>query len=290
MTLYGASEEAARPREGLVPPRPASGHSTEGRDALTQVLLRLGVSSEGLPLRMGLRDGNTSDRTEPPVAMEECVALASTGSAALGPTVRPMVNVRGDCAWRSGWGSSPWCRVRVRCARRERRGAAARGVARMARKTWADPSGAVAMLAWTTRVRRVSVADADGRLDAAERRCLVVHSSQGAQQAATAYAAAPATEAERVAEPLQRVEARGWPVRPTPRRPAAPMQAGGRDGGAARRVSGALSAPLPVEAVSPPKRGRGAAVRRRPRPPRARSALAWSCAQRPCSPLKDAYR
>ena len=27
MTLYGASEEAARPREGLVPPRPASGHS-----------------------------------------------------------------------------------------------------------------------------------------------------------------------------------------------------------------------------------------------------------------------
>ena len=49
---------------------------------------------------------------------------------------------------------------------------------------------------------------ADGRLDVAEIRFLVVHSSQLAQQAATAYAAAQAKEAERVAEHIQRVEAR----------------------------------------------------------------------------------
>ena len=43
------------------------------------MLLSLGVSSEGLPLRMGLRDGHTSDSTETPVAIEACVALGLDG-------------------------------------------------------------------------------------------------------------------------------------------------------------------------------------------------------------------
>jgi transposase len=79
ITLYGAYEEEARPGEGSVPPRPAYGHSKDGRDDLKQVLLSLGVSSEGLPLRMGVRDGNTSDSTETPVAIEECLALSLDG-------------------------------------------------------------------------------------------------------------------------------------------------------------------------------------------------------------------
>jgi hypothetical protein len=57
-------------------------------------------------------------------------------------------------------------------------------------------------------VRRVPVEYADGRLDVAEIRFLVVHSSPLAPQAAVAYAAAQAKEAERVAEHIQRVEAR----------------------------------------------------------------------------------
>ena len=57
-------------------------------------------------------------------------------------------------------------------------------------------------------VRRVPVEYADGRLDVAEIRFLVVHSSQLAHQAAVAYAAAQAKEAERVAEHVQHVEAR----------------------------------------------------------------------------------
>src|SRR5215470_6939945 len=77
--LYGAYEEAARPVAGLVPPRPAYEHSKDGRDDLKQVLLSLGVSSDGLPLRLGLRDGNTSDSTETPIAIEECVALGLDG-------------------------------------------------------------------------------------------------------------------------------------------------------------------------------------------------------------------
>jgi Domain of unknown function (DUF4277) len=79
ISLYGAYEEEVRPVAGLVPPRPAYGHSKDGRDDLKQVLLSLGVSSEGLPLRMGLRDGNTSDSTETPVAIEECLALGLDG-------------------------------------------------------------------------------------------------------------------------------------------------------------------------------------------------------------------
>jgi hypothetical protein len=79
ITLYGAYAEEARPVQGPVPPRPAYGHSTDGHDDLKQVLLSLGVSSDGLPLRMGLRDGTTSDSTETPVAIEACVALGLNG-------------------------------------------------------------------------------------------------------------------------------------------------------------------------------------------------------------------
>lgn len=44
------------------------------------MLLSLGVSGDGgLPLRVGIRDGNTSDSTETPVAIEECLALGLDG-------------------------------------------------------------------------------------------------------------------------------------------------------------------------------------------------------------------
>src|SRR5713101_7265688 len=86
LTLYGAYEEAPHEEppdpsttSEPLPPRPAYGHSNDGHDDLKQVLLSLGVSSDGLPLRMGLRDGNTSDSTETPVAIEECLALGLKG-------------------------------------------------------------------------------------------------------------------------------------------------------------------------------------------------------------------
>jgi len=79
ITLYGAYEEKPHLGKDPVPPRPASGHSQEGHDDLKQVLLRLGVSSDGLPLRLEVRNGNTSDSTEIPRALEECVALGLDG-------------------------------------------------------------------------------------------------------------------------------------------------------------------------------------------------------------------
>src|SRR6516164_11576584 len=77
IVLYGAYvDEPKTPRA----PRPAYGHSKDGRDDLKQVLLSLGVSGDGgLPLRLGVRDGNRSDSVETPLAIEECLALGLEG-------------------------------------------------------------------------------------------------------------------------------------------------------------------------------------------------------------------
>src|SRR5437899_8232119 len=77
IALYGAYEDEP---QTLGAPRPAYGHSKDGRDDLKQVLLSLGVSGDGgLPLRLGLRDGNRSDSVETPLAIEECLALGLEG-------------------------------------------------------------------------------------------------------------------------------------------------------------------------------------------------------------------
>jgi len=77
MALYGAYED--EPTKARAP-RPAYGHSKEGHDDLKQVLLRLGVSGDGgLPLRVGVRDGNWSESVETPVAIEECLVLGLEG-------------------------------------------------------------------------------------------------------------------------------------------------------------------------------------------------------------------
>lgn len=82
MALYRAYEDDPQPPEA---PRPASGHSTDGRDDLKQVLLSLGVSGDGgIPIRVGLRDGNRSDRVETPVALEEGLALGVEGGRGIG--------------------------------------------------------------------------------------------------------------------------------------------------------------------------------------------------------------
>ena len=208
ITLYGAYEEQAYSVEGPVPPRPAYGHSKNGRDDLKQGLLSLGVSSEGLPLRLGVRDGNTSDSIETPVAIEECLALGLDG-------------VRGIVA-----DSKAYCkRTRGLCLEKQV------GLITLVPRTcavrqeveaWGQQQDALPLLLekpgrtrresprrWHGRsaVRRVAVEYVDGRLDVAAIRFLVVHSSPLAHQAAVASAAAQVKEAERVTEHIQHVEA-----------------------------------------------------------------------------------
>jgi len=158
---------------------------------------------------MGLRDGNTSDSTETPVAIEECVALGLDG-------------VRGIVA-----DSKAYCKRTLGLCLEQGVGLITlvprTCAVRQEVEAWGQQHGALPLLlekpgrtrqepprCWHGQsvVRRVPVEYADGRLDMAEIRFLVVHSSQLAQQAATAYAAAQAKEAERVAEHIQRVEAR----------------------------------------------------------------------------------
>ena len=77
ISLYGASTDG---NDASPAPRPAYGHHQDGRGDLKQVLLSLGVSGAGgLPLRMGLRDGNTSDSVEVPQAIAESLALGLGG-------------------------------------------------------------------------------------------------------------------------------------------------------------------------------------------------------------------
>jgi transposase len=209
ITLYGAYEEEARPAEGPPPPRPAYGHSKDGHDDLTQVLLSLGVSSDGLPLRMGVRDGNTSDSTETPVAIEECVALGLDG-------------VRGMVADRKAY-----CKRTLGLCLEKRVGLITlvprTCAVRQELETWGQQQEALPVLLekpgrtrqepprrWQGRsvTRPVEVVYADGRLAVETLRFLVIHSSQLAHQAAIAYPAVQAKEVERVAEHVQRVEAR----------------------------------------------------------------------------------
>ena len=77
MALYGAYADEPQPPGA---PRPAYGHSKDGRDDRKQVLLRLGGSGDGgVPVRLGMRDGNRSDRVETPGAIAECLALGCEG-------------------------------------------------------------------------------------------------------------------------------------------------------------------------------------------------------------------
>ena len=205
----GPMRRRPSPRSRAGPPAPAYGHSKDGHDDLKQVLLSLGVSSDGLPLRLGVRDGNTSDSTETPVAIEECVALGLDG-------------VRGIVA-----DSKAYCKRTLGLCLEQGVGLITfvprTCTVRQEVEAWGQQHGALPLLLekpgrtrqepprrWHGQsvVRRVPVEDPDGRLDVAEIRFLVVHSSQLAHQTAVAYAAAHAKEAERIAEHVQHVEAR----------------------------------------------------------------------------------
>jgi transposase len=77
IALYGAYADEP---QSAGAPRPAYGPSKDGRDDLKQVLLSLGVSGDGgIPLRLGVRDGNRSDSVETPLAVEECLAVGLEG-------------------------------------------------------------------------------------------------------------------------------------------------------------------------------------------------------------------
>jgi transposase len=214
--LYGAYAGLPEPRvqeadkvTGPLAPRPAHGYSKDGRPDLKQVLLSLGGSGDGgLPLRLGLRAGNTSESTEPPIAIEECLALGLQG-------------VRGIVADSKAYRQRPLglclerqigfvTRVPRPCAIRQEL------------EAWGQQQDVWPLLLekpgrtqpepprrWRGQsvLRHIDVEDADGHSQQAALRFLVVHASSLAQQETQAAPPARAKATEQGDAPRQRVAA-----------------------------------------------------------------------------------
>ena len=197
-------------------PRPAYGHSKDGRGDLKQLLLSLGVSGDGgLPLRLGLRDGNTSDSVETPVAIEECLALGLEGVRGLVADSKAYSRRTVGLCLEKGLGLVTL--VPRTCAVRQE--LEAWGQQQPVLPLLAEKPGrtkAEACRRWHGQsvFRPVEVEYSDGRVTPEELRFLVVHSSQLAQQQAQSYGAAQAKEAEAVADHVRQVHARWFACLP----------------------------------------------------------------------------
>jgi hypothetical protein len=158
---------------------------------------------------MGLRDGNTSDSRETPVAIEECLALGLEGMRGIVADSKAYCKRTLGLCLEQGVGLITL--VPRTCAVRQE--VEAWGQQQEALPLLLEKPGRTRQEAprrWhgASVVRQVEVEDAAGHLDVAEIRCLVVPSSQLAHQAAEAYAAAHAKAAEHLAADIQHVEAR----------------------------------------------------------------------------------
>jgi transposase len=207
IALYGAYGDG---QEGSAGPRPAYGYSKDGRGDLKQVLLSLGVSGDGgLPLRMGLHDGNRSDSVDVPEAIAESLALGlgglkgivadskaysqrtlglcleqGVGLLTLGPrtgSIRQEVE-----AWGQQQSSLP---LLLEKPARRRHGTP--------RRWYGDRV-----------MREVEVEYGDGRIELAPMRFVAVYSNQLAQQHEHAYGQAQEREARAVAEHISEVQRR----------------------------------------------------------------------------------
>ncbi len=204
IALYGAYEDEPKRPEA---PRPTYGHSKDGRDDLKQVLLSLGVSGDGgLPLRVGLRDGNRSDSTETPLAIEECLALGLEGVRGIVADSKAYSRRTLGLCLEQGIGLVTL--VPRTCGVRQEL------------EAWGQQQPTLPLLVekpgrtkveeprrWHGQsvMRQVDVEYREGRTAQEEVRFVVVHSSQLAQQQAQSYGAAQAKEAEAVADHVRQV-------------------------------------------------------------------------------------
>ena len=213
IALYGAYEDEPQTPGA---PRPAYGHSKDGRDDLKQVLLSLGVSGDGgVPLRIGVRDGNRSDSVETPLAIEECLALGLEGVRGIVADSKAYSRrTLGLCLER---GIGLVTLVPRTCA------------VRQALEAWGRQQPALPLLVekpgrtqdeaprhWHGQsvLQPVEVEYGDGQITQQELRFVVVRSSQLAQQQTHTYASAQGKEAEAVTDHVQRVHARWFACLP----------------------------------------------------------------------------
>jgi transposase len=206
ISLYGAYEASAA---GTGAPHPAYGHNKDGRPDLKQVLLSLGGSSDGgLPLRMGLCDGNTSDSVDVRQAIKDSLALGLDG----------VKGIVADCKAYSQR-TLGWCREQqmglvtlVPRACTIRQEVEAWGQQQRSLLLLVDKPGRRrrdAPRRWYGRsvTRHVEVEYEDGRGALEPLRFVVVYSNQLAEQHARAYNTAQTKEAQELVQYLPQVEA-----------------------------------------------------------------------------------
>jgi transposase len=207
IALYGAyADEPKTPGA----PRPAYGHSKDGRDDLKQVLLSLGVSGDGgVPVRLGMRDGNRSDSVETPVAIEECLALGCEGVRGIVADSKAYSRRTLGLCLEHGLGLITLvprtCAVRQEL---EAWGQQQPVLPLLVEKPGRTKDEAPRRWHGHSVLRRVEVEYSAGRVAQEELRFVVVHSSQLAQQQAQAYTAAQAQEAAAVTAHVKQVQAR----------------------------------------------------------------------------------
>src|SRR5499433_129523 len=197
-------------------PRPAYGHSKDGRDDLKQVLLSLGVSGDGgIPLRVGIRDGSRSDSVETPLAIEACLALGLEGvrgivadskaysrrtlGLCLEHTIDLVTLVPRTCAIRQAleaWGQQQLA------------------LPLLVEKPGRTKAEAPRRWHGQSVMRQVEVEYSDQRVVQEEVRFVVVHASQLAHQQAQSFAAAQVKEAEAVADRVRQGHTRWFACRP----------------------------------------------------------------------------
>jgi transposase len=212
IALYGAYEDEP---QTLGTPRPAYGHSKDRRDDLKQVLLSLGVSRDGgIPLRLGVRDGNRSESVETPLALEECLALGLEGMRGIVAdskaysrrTLGLCLEHRLDLVTLV----PHTCTVRQEL---EAWGRAQPALPLVLEKPGRTKDGPPRCWHGQSVLCRVEVEYRDGRVTAEALRFVVVHSSQLAQQTQT-YAVAQAKEAKAVADHARRGQAQWFACLP----------------------------------------------------------------------------
>lgn len=207
IALYGAYDED---RVGLQGPRPAYGYSKDGRSDLKQVLLSLGVSGDGgLPLRLGLHDGNASDTVDVPRALEQSLALPLDGLQGLVADSKAYTQRTLGLCLETGMGLVTLvprtCSIRQEVeAWGQRQVSLPLLLERPAKRQGDGPRR------WYGRsVRReVEVEDQSGHVTLAPIRFIALYSTQLAQQHEQSYSQAQAREAQALAAHIAQVQSR----------------------------------------------------------------------------------
>lgn len=207
ISFYGAYEEGEGDHKG---PRPTYGYSKDGRGDLKQVLLSLGVSGDGgIPLRMGLHDGNRSDTVDIPQAIAQSAALGLDGLRGIVADSKAYTPRALGLCRETGMGLVTLvprtCGIRQEVETWGQKQVSLPLLLEKAGKRRSD-----APRRWYGRsvTRQVEIEDSEGQITLAPMRFVAVYSTQLAQRHAEAHARQQEQEAKSLATHIAQVQAR----------------------------------------------------------------------------------